>query len=606
MMKGRLALYDGLPALSMGSTHLVEMRQAGELYVDKTGEIQRLLDESAKQVFIARPRRFGKSLMLSTIECIYQGHLPEVQTLDGDPAMDPELATVSDGRLFAGTTLAGKQPSAERRPVIRLDLSNALEPDPVALRRALVYEVVEQARVWRKRGIDPGIPMEHLRVPGKCPDSPGNLLRGLIGVLKDRFRKEPVVLVDEFDAPLTMFGRQTPAPPELINVLRGFFSFLKSGRQSLHKVVLTGVTRNAYAHPLSALNLVIDLTWDSEFGTVCGFTENDLDATDGLGAYIVRAATAMGSDADTLRAQLRDYYNGYRFDLQGDGVPVYNPWSLTRTLVDLGTGAGRARFGQGRFPKHWVTSGSLRPLVTWLEQVPRELPETLTAEGVLDHNVLEDADPRQFLLQSGYLTVKPGLDGGPPFAAFPNREVGEAFLENLRRLGADSPALAIAYSSDDRNPVFVRLRRIMHRREYGDLPTELTTLLSGFAGVRLHGHDQCLNVLQTVFAALGGLDVRAEPKEAGGWPDLVLRRPEHACAIELKVNRSLSEAKRQADRLDYGRSLMAEYLQTKDVTVLALHIVSRSGHGLRVEGAQRTVQGNPESWQDLASVGRPM
>ena len=428
-------------------------------------------------------------------------------------------------------------------------------------------------------------------------------------MLKDRFGKAPVVLVDEFDAPLTMFGRQTPAPPELLNVLRGFFSFLKSGRQSLHKVVLTGVTRNAYAHPLSALNLVIDLTWDAEFGPVCGFTEADLDAADGLGAYIARAATAMGTDEDTLREQLRDYYNGYRFDLQGDSVPVYNPRSLTRTLADLGTEAGRARFGQGRFPKHWVTSGSLRPLVTWLEQVPRELPETLTAEEALDHNVLEDADPRQFLLQSGYLAVKPGLDGGPPFAAFPNREVAEAFLENLKRLGAASPALAIAYSSDDRNPVFVRLRRIMHRREYGDLPTELTTLLSGFAGVRLHGHDQCLNVLQTMFAALGGgCTGRTEGgrEEAGRWPDLVLRHPEHACAIELKVNRSLSEAKRQADRLDYGRSLMAEYLRTEDVTVLALHIVNRSGHGLRVEGAQQTVQGNPESWQDLASGGRPI
>ena len=67
----------------------------------------------------------------------------------------------------------------------------------------------------------------------------------MIGALKDRFGKEPVVLVDEFDAPLTMFGRQSPIPPELLNILRGFFSFLKSGRQSLHKVVLTGVTRNA-------------------------------------------------------------------------------------------------------------------------------------------------------------------------------------------------------------------------------------------------------------------------------------------------------------------------------------------------------------------------
>ena len=127
--------------------------------------------------------------------------------------------------------------------MIRLDLSNVLESKPEALRRALVYEVVDQARVWRRSGFDSGIPIEHLRVPGACPDSPGNLPREMIGALKDRFGKEPVVLVDEFDAPLTMFGRHSSAPPELLNMLRGFFSFLKSGRQSLHKVVLTGIAR---------------------------------------------------------------------------------------------------------------------------------------------------------------------------------------------------------------------------------------------------------------------------------------------------------------------------------------------------------------------------
>ena len=93
--------------------------------------------------------------------------------------------------------------------------------------------------------------------------------------------------------------------------------------------------------------------------------------------------------------------------------------------------------------------------------------------------------------------------------------------------------------------------------------------------------------------------------KAGGWPDLVLRHPKHACAIELKVNRSLSEAKRQADRQDYGRSLMADYLQTEDVTVLAIHVVNRSGHGLQVEGAQRSVGGDSDSWRKLEPGGRP-
>ena len=107
-MKEHLGVYNGLPTLSLGSTHLVEMRRADELYVDKTGQIQQLLDEAARQVFIARPRRFGNSLMLSTIECMYQGYMPEVQTLGGEPLPDSQWSTVADRELFAGTSVEGK------------------------------------------------------------------------------------------------------------------------------------------------------------------------------------------------------------------------------------------------------------------------------------------------------------------------------------------------------------------------------------------------------------------------------------------------------------------------------------------------------------------
>ena len=142
-MNQRMPGYEGLPALSQGSTHLVEMRQAGELYVDKTDEIDRLLEDSARHVFVARPRRFGKSLMLSTIECMYQGHLPQVQTLDGTPWSGSQSAKLDDRKLFAGTFRADRNPSDNPCPVIRLDLGNALESKPEALRRALADEVLE-------------------------------------------------------------------------------------------------------------------------------------------------------------------------------------------------------------------------------------------------------------------------------------------------------------------------------------------------------------------------------------------------------------------------------------------------------------------------------
>ena len=603
-MNRHMAGYEGLPPLSQGSTHLVEMRQAGELYVDKTGEIHRLLEDSARHVFVARPRRFGKSLMLSTIEGMYQGHLPQVQTVAGAPWSGSQSVKLDDRELFAGTFWTDRSPSDNPRPVIRLDLGNAIESQPEALRRALADEVLEQGCVWRERGFEPGISLRHLLDPGNCQVGPGSLLRQLIRALKNRFDKTPVILVDEFDAPLTALNSRDSGTEQALDVLRGFFNFIKSGRQNLHKAILTGVTRNAYAHPLSALNLVFDMTWDARFGALCGFTETDLDAADGLGAYVERAATALGMSMEALRDRLRDYYNGYRFDLEGTSEPVYNPWSLTRTLIDLGTEAGRHRFKQGQFPKYWVLSGSMKPLIAWLERTPRESVDTLKAEGALDYNPIEDSDPRLYLLQSGYLTVKPGLDGTPPFAAFPNREVAEAFIGNLTRLDAAPAALAMAHASDDRNPILLRLRQIMHRQAYDNLPLELETLLSNFAGARLNTHDTCLNVLQAVFAALGGLDVRAEPKEAGGEPDLVVRHPEHACAIALKFNQRLTDARHQADARDYGRALLADYVHNAQVTVLALHIINQPGRGLRVEGARRPLLDGPDHWRDLKPGGR--
>ncbi len=201
------------PVLQPRILEYADLRRDVYAYVDKTWELGRLLD-TGKFLFLARSRRFGKTLMLSTIKCVHQGHLPIVRGSDGQPVRP--MSKVSDEQLFAGLAWEVEFANSPRHPVIRLDMSNVTGRDVAQLEQSLKLHIAEHALLWYERGYNPGVEMRYLLDSTSYAHASQNMLATLIQSLRRR-SNDPVVLVDEYDTPLLSLARLNPADIEPYN-----------------------------------------------------------------------------------------------------------------------------------------------------------------------------------------------------------------------------------------------------------------------------------------------------------------------------------------------------------------------------------------------------
>ena len=577
---------NGWPVLRPGVSDYARLRRDGHAYVDKTGELARMLG-TGEFLFLARPRRFGKTLMLSTIECMYQGNLPRVRHPDGDLA-NPQLK-VPDTDLFACTEWDASYASEPRHPVVRLDMSAVTGGTVDEMRQGLLVQVAEQSLLWFGRGFEPCTSMEWLRDPRLYPYSPEKLMGELLSSLQ-RQSADPVVLVDEYDTPLLkLLGRNPAEVAPFFELFREFYRLFKQREADLHKVLITGITRRAYGEMFSALNNLQDCTWKEELGAVCGFTEGDLDRVP-LSSCIEAAAADLGMSTDELRERLRENYNGYRFDPDGVGPAVYNPWSLCNVLIDLLVPQGRARIQRRGFPAHWSDSGVSKVLVDALRRQPGALdpipfydPDELDA----DFHSNRAIGLKSLMLQSGYLTHHPARDGQPARLGWPNREVARTVLRDLARAHVG-----------DGLPGIDRLRTCLEAGDYGELPSVLLDCLYAFPYNIMADEYSYHAALHGIFLGMGVVP-RAERRELSGRYDLAVICRGRASVIELKYNRSLKEAQDQADRRQYGRSLLMELEQAEDAVCIALHVTKTKVGRVCIEGAQRPVHDVEAVWIPL-------
>ena len=341
----------------------------------------------------------------------------------------------------------------------------------------LVGMVLAQARLWRARGKPTGIPNAWLDGDAACPESPGGLLSRLIAALNEGSESAPVILVDEFDTPLMALRDAGALTDANLGPLRGFLRRFKSESGSLHKVIMTGITRKAYNHLLSGLNNAEDLTWDPRFASVCGFHDLDFENRErGLGRHVAAGARVLGLSEVELRRQLREHYSGYHFDLRGRGPAIYNPWSLVTALKRLVTETGSEDVRDYGWPSPWVESGSARRLATSLRRSPDSLVGVLERERRLNRDAIsEETELGHLLLQTGYLTVKPAVGGDPPYATYPNREVEQAFLQELER----------EYGQAGHPVAFRRLKQAMVSMDFQGLLVPLVTWFHEFPSEKL-------------------------------------------------------------------------------------------------------------------------
>lgn len=309
---------DSLPVLAPARSSYPDIQRSNGLYIDKTPWLPQLLTPASPDsatdllrtpyVFLSRPRRFGKTLLVSLLECWFQG-LPDEE--DAWPDW-----------LFAGTAvkLEWREKAGSLRPVVRLDMSRVVADTPAQLQARLRRQLLAVSTPWVRRGLElPGVSTHGAgkrqtvtQLPsGHTSDS---WLEQLLDSLHIHYGAKPVVLIDEYDAPIThLLGNRASLPhnDSILAGLREFYRVLKSDEHNLHFTFITGISRFARVNLFSALNNLEDISWHDTCAALCGFTENEV--TTYLVPYMEHIAQPHGISPAAVRQSLRDYYNGYRF-----------------------------------------------------------------------------------------------------------------------------------------------------------------------------------------------------------------------------------------------------------------------------------------------------
>ncbi len=456
------------------------------LYVDKTAAIHELIRSASAQFFLARPRRFGKSLLVSTLKAIFQGRR---ELFDG---------------LFLATTDYDWQP----HPVIHLDLGAAAAQSPEDLERKLIYTLDRNAT-------DLGITLQH-------KDSADRFLE-LVETLATRDGKI-VILVDEYDKPLLGHLGQ-PTATAIQAVLKQFYSVIKTTESAQRFALITGVSKFAKVSIFSDLNNLTDLTMDPRTATLLGYTQEELETA--FPDYIERLAGAIGrTRAETLDV-LREWYNGYRFHKLA--ATVYNPVSVMKC------------FDTQEIRNYWFETGTPTFLVDLLRRNP------LAPTGlVADESDFGSYDPRSpaalpLLVQTGYLTIK-GAEG--PLGSvtyklgYPNREIEMSFSRCLAHGFTDLPPEEVTGS----------LQRLTAALREGRVADMLDTLKGFFSKVpntiTIENEKYYQTIFFTVFTLIG-VRVDAEVSTNIGRIDAVVRTSAAIFIFEFKLNGTADEAMAQ-------------------------------------------------------------
>ena len=554
------------PLLHPNKADFTDIRFNRGLYIDKTPYLRRLLATGTRaeansaspmlsnsHQFLARPRRFGKSLLINTLEAWFQGlpptrrnlHDPNAPVLPNQPA-----AWNSPAWLWAGLDAETWHGHHGWHPVIRLDMSRLIMETPEDIYTALQLHLRSLVRDWEHRIAATWDSFQGIEVDANAHGA--NLLQDLIGLQENLYGTRPVVLVDEYDAPLTNFiGTEHKLAP-IVKGLRDFYRVLKDDEGRLYCVFATGITRFARTHLFSAVNNMTDISeWDVYAG-LCGFTEAEVERD--LAPHRAALQALEPNLWDTrMRDEWRGFYAGYRFAAYPDVPRVYNPFTLlsglNRTLESPGL---RRRAAAGRWPSAWSETGHPGLIVRLASDAHRERPPGEPADGLGD---LKRPDYPTLMLETGYYTWHGDGDDDMRLD-FPNREVAQSWMRDI--LSPGRPQVQDRTVDD--------LHACLRRGDVDDFARRLETFAAGLARENLRSEAAFRTLLQSLFILMGE-PTQSEKSTRGGRSDHEITVGHRTYVIEVKYNRSAAEGLRQIRDRPYGR----EHLDSdRTVTAVAL------------------------------------
>ena len=470
-----------------------KIREGNYLYIDKTEYVYRMTHSGPKSVFLNRPRRFGKSLLTSTLHSYFEGRK----------------------ELFEGLAIAELEAEWISYPVLHFDMSTAKHVDREQLEQELNLKLLRYEEIYGK---------------GEGEISANLRLQGLIGRAYAQTGRQVVVLIDEYDAPLLDVIHEEKNLPELRNVMRNFYSPLKACDPYLHFVFLTGITR---FFPSRELNNIDNISMDEPYVAICGISEEEMLTQ--MSTDLDLLATRMKLTREEVLEKLKEHYDGYHFTWPSPDL--YNPFSLLNAFAD------------GKMNSYWFGSGTPTYLIEMLNKygvAPQQIGGQKVFATAFDAPTEQMTSITPLLYQNGYITIK-DYDARLNLYTLdiPNKEVRLGLMESLLphyvpSTEANRAATLTAYlfDSNDRGNMDEALQL---------LQTFLSTIPQ-CDNTDYEGHYQSL--LYVIFSLLG-FYVDVEVRTPRGRVDVVLRTHSTLYVIELKLDKTADAAMQQIDLKNY-------------------------------------------------------
>ena len=510
--------------LPVGIQSFEEIRKEGYLYVDKTDIIWQLAQKGKKYNYLSRPRRFGKSVLVDTLEAYFTGK----------------------NELFEELKIMQMEKEWVKRPVIRLDMSRAgAEPDTL---RSYLNNIFRQ---YEK---------EYSLVPNPT-DSLADRFNAIIVGSYEQTGQQVAILIDEYDSPL-QHSWKTPHHEACTSIYREVFAILKADDKYEKFVFITGITKFTQISLFSVLNNLSNISFEPEYAAICGITKEEVLRD--FKPEISKLASRNGWTFDEAVAQLTAYYDGYHFSHE-NMVDIFNPFSLINALAD------------SKLRNYWASSGATSLLPKFVDDMEVRLADfdhSALLSTIIETSDVTGGGAELFLYQSGYLTIK-GYQMGVYILGFPNNEVRQALYETVL------PALTLRSAGgiqSTQSGLFLAL-------QLGNLPQVMKCLKALIADVpysnkklaSMDMEERYRLIMSTIFNAIG-CRVEVEKMIVTGRIDMVVEATNIIYVLELKLsnNGGIDAATEQIRAKQYAEPFKAD---KRKVVALAIELDDK-GKGL--------------------------
>lgn len=466
------------------------------VYVDKTMILHRMVTEN-KYVFISRPRRFGKSLLSSTLKAYFQG----------------------EKELFRNLYINDLETEWKKYPVLYFDFSMAKNRDIQGVKDELYRQLNHYEEKYGTSELEL---------------SPGQKLAGLIKRANQQEGEKTVVIVDEYDAAMLDHLHNDEDQNVVLTIMQEFFAPLKACDANLKFVFLTGITKFAQMNIFSVVNNINNVSMQPEYEAICGITEKELHNV--FADEIIQLAQKYQCSSEEMKLKLKQYYDGYRFGRGGE--EIYNPYSILNAIQKL------------HIDSYWFSSGTPTYLIHQLQRFNTDitsLDEVRADASSFDRPTTTMTNALPLLYQSGYLTIKKYDSETNSFClGIPNKEVRIGLAENLLPIYTHKTDLQDGGLVLD---LFNALRA-------NDIDTFFSILKSYLASVPYS--DKIISkreayyetILYLIFSFMNRY-VQTQVRSCRGRADMVMQYKDSIYVIEIKIDKTAEEALRQIDEKGY-------------------------------------------------------